>query len=934
VLKGYGKKAQEFAVENMISPADIATLALKVKNMVPAGMLTYSGGLNEGEDAEIARMRENDRPNPPPKHFDLGGWVLNNTAIQDLLKNSINTSDTSAGKSYPLGSSFMADLLSRLPVSSLINNGSTDSQATPVTPTPTSTGPTANWSRPATPQNPADVLVPTYNSDVKTPIVRAEGSPETGETGAAYGNPAMLAAGEKMRARKMLEQFDKKKQTEPVMRDPTEAEALAGPSLSATSGMAPREDRLSLLPRYSKEQGVVAPKWVEDAANAVAAPVHAYRHGNIGPEEAMNVAMNVMGGGMGTSAAAKTPVGPGTLGMFLGKASKTYNPAAEALLLKLEKEGVPPQEIYRITQEKFGHPYGRSPMDQQIKYEISDQGASFKPLANERTVQPDKYGRSSLDAGAPYSRLGEVYHHPELQAAHPDLMKKTFVGLENTPEVSGAAMFDTYNLNTVPTAMDKFVGMISGSRPGLKRGQKIHVSGPDEATRKQVLTHELDHFSQNLNKDWEGGSSLGLARESYPDLMHAGMEERLKPIDFMDFAKDFKKQNPDQAKNMSVANMVEQYQEKHVKPSNNNLAEYRNLHKQGYFGNESSNDLIRKADEHVAHDIYNRISGEAGARLSAARSNLSSKQLGETYPYEPNYFKTATDENLKDILHGPVTRAAGSPPTGERSYEKTARNDYEQFRKNVMENPDSDIEFELRAAPRPSNALAEDMKGTNLQKVPPRTYFYNDADLNKKGWTATEGKNKGAIIVAAKESDDPKKIRSKVNTMGHELHHRRVGEVGEENMPLHPAWPFSGIPPEKQDSIYNPRWKLEEVMNAFVPARTPNAENHPTDISSMHWGRRANRKAQEQIANLAGYEAMQKTGTPISQTAVGKAMLEKDPALLDYFYSQTSAGRPGGGVWDMHSAEYKRAITPSMKEKAAEMFKKWLVSRGINTVNR
>ena len=35
------------------------------------------------------------------------------------------------------------------------------------------------------------------------PVPRAEGSPETGETGAAYGNPAMLAAGEKMRARKL-----------------------------------------------------------------------------------------------------------------------------------------------------------------------------------------------------------------------------------------------------------------------------------------------------------------------------------------------------------------------------------------------------------------------------------------------------------------------------------------------------------------------------------------------------------------------------------------------------------------------------------------------------------------------------------------------------------------------------------------------------------
>ena len=545
-----------------------------------------------------------------------------------------------------------------------------------------------NWAPPvARVEQP--VIVPTNNPNIAAPVVRdnpyamptdpvprAEGSPETGETGAAYGNPAMLAAGEKMRARKALEQVDRadKKRIDDVldranMRRHT-PETIGGPlsdgpkTLDEAAGLDPKVDRSTFLP-YSKKEGWHVPSAAADLMKLATASDPRYSH-LMQPEDAVPLAMNIMGGGMGASMATRA-AGPGTLGMFLGKAGKTYNPAAEARLLKLEKEGATPQEIYRITQEEFGHPYGRSPLDQQIKYEISDQGASFTPLANERTVQPDKYGRSSLYAGAPYSRVQDVYHHPELKAAHPDLMKKTFLGLENTPEVSGAAMFNTYNVETVPTAMDKFVGMISGSRPGVKRGQKIHVSGPDNATRKQVLTHELDHFSQNLNKGWEGGSSLSLAREKYPDLMHAGMEERLKPIDFMDFAKDLKKQKPDQAKNMSVADMVEYYQEKHVKPSNKNLAEYRNLHKQGYFGNESSNNIIRNADTHVAAGIYHRISGEAGARLAAHRSNLSSKQLGETYPYEPNYFKTATDENLKDILRGPVTRAKGSPKEGERS---------------------------------------------------------------------------------------------------------------------------------------------------------------------------------------------------------------------------------------------------------------------------
>jgi hypothetical protein len=71
----FGLKARDFMVENMISPTDIATMVLKVKRMVPAGALTYSGGLNEGEDEQIAKMREAARQQQPqlPQRFAQGG---------------------------------------------------------------------------------------------------------------------------------------------------------------------------------------------------------------------------------------------------------------------------------------------------------------------------------------------------------------------------------------------------------------------------------------------------------------------------------------------------------------------------------------------------------------------------------------------------------------------------------------------------------------------------------------------------------------------------------------------------------------------------------------------------------------------------------------------------------------------------------------------
>jgi hypothetical protein len=779
---------------------------------------------------------------------------------------------------------------------------------------------------------------------IMDPILRAEGSPETGETGAAYGNPAMLAAGEKMRARKMLEQFDKKK--EPVMRDPTEAEAYSGArgprTLEEAAGLDPNvTDRTQIIPAWSKEKGWTNSQAGVDLAKLITASNPQNSH-LMQPEDAMPSAMSIMGGGMGASSAAKVG-GPGMTGMFIGPSSRMWRKKAIDTAEKMETEGRTPEEIWAATKS------ARAPWDNQWRQRISDVSMKMTgekiPHENPLAVVGDRIVAPFVDS---YRDVKNLIKTGSLDPW--DANKSSFSSQRQEPR-------PVLGPKDVPLTQQVSWPRLQNAYPGLLESMVIHS---DRSVPAQSGYHKTRNVATEVApKDWKVSkqSVLGMGKNLYEP---AGLfASRLKPgegdwdaksviahegmHDIQDKEGFGSGANPDNVQHYfpnEYAATRHQYQLDAPAPSTlDKFLENRKTLKTMLPATKREN-ALRRAEKDAAYDTYQRVGGEAEARLVQAEKNMTQNELNKQYPYDPAYFKTQTGVDIDRVInHAPpsvqyLNRAAGSPPTGERSYEKTAREDYEQFRKNVMENPDSDIEFELRAAPRPSNALAEDMKGTNLQKVPPRTYFYNDADLNKKGWTATEGKNKGSIIVAAKESDDPKKIRSKVNTMGHELHHRRVGEVGEENMPLHPTWLSGGIPPEKQNSIYNPRWKLEEVMNAFVPARTPNAENHPTDISSMHWGRRPNRETQEQIANLAGYEAMQKTGTPISQTAVGKAMLEKDPALLDYFYSQTSAGRPGGGVWDMYSPEYKQAITPSMKEKAAEMFKKWLVSHGINTVNR
>lgn len=61
-------------------------------------------------------------------------------------------------------------------------------------------------------------------------------------------------------------------------------------------GMVPMEERLSILPRYSPTQGLIAPQFVYDLAKAISAPITAARGYQVTPEESVNFAMNAFGG--------------------------------------------------------------------------------------------------------------------------------------------------------------------------------------------------------------------------------------------------------------------------------------------------------------------------------------------------------------------------------------------------------------------------------------------------------------------------------------------------------------------------------------------------------------------------------------------------------------------------------------------------------------
>jgi len=61
-------------------------------------------------------------------------------------------------------------------------------------------------------------------------------------------------------------------------------------------GMVPMEERLSILPRYSSTQGLIAPQFIYDLARAVSSPITAMRGQQVSPEETLNTALSTFGG--------------------------------------------------------------------------------------------------------------------------------------------------------------------------------------------------------------------------------------------------------------------------------------------------------------------------------------------------------------------------------------------------------------------------------------------------------------------------------------------------------------------------------------------------------------------------------------------------------------------------------------------------------------
>ena len=289
-----------------------------------------------------------------------------------------------------------------------------------------------------------------------------------------------------------LRLFYEKRQKLPdgVVADTGQLDGVYDPTVAGeterTFGMKPREDRLSILPRYSREEGLVAPQFIYDAAKAITAPSVAARGYEVSPDEALNLAMNVAGGGFGASTAMRNPTGKGgkDLGMFVGQKSNTWDMDKYDMALKMDKAGIDPAEINRYTG------YYKNPASNVWSQEIPD--ASAKIVGK----MPDAVGDTVP--------LGDIVRHENLFYAYPDM--------KNIPVTRQAGAGASYYPDT----------------NSISVGTEII----DPITQLKVLLHEAQHAIQKKEHFPRGTNKSEMESFVTPEM--AKINERLGELFYSD----------------------------------------------------------------------------------------------------------------------------------------------------------------------------------------------------------------------------------------------------------------------------------------------------------------------------------------------------------------------------------------------------------------
>jgi hypothetical protein len=322
----------------------------------------------------------------------------------------------------------------------------------------------------------------------------------------------------------------------------------------------------------------------------------------------------------------------GGAGIFAGKGAKTADVVKMAQAEKMLSSGVDPASVWKQTGWANG-------ADGKMRFEISDNSAN--PLSQTK----DKVAVDYLQMGGGLSmypsKIGKALDHANLYSGYPELADIR-TSLMNVKK-NGA-----YSKN------DGHGEIIETSFAHNKNG---FLDDPQDA--KSTTLHELQHAIQQREGFAKGGSPESFVQQKDAELARDALAWRRELLS--------EKAKYPNADTIALENkLIEQYQKQGAMdwvPSRDarELATQPDVLFSQHYPNAEGGysdleklvkayGLDKRTSPYTPNEAYQRLAGEAEARLTQYRMALTPEERLAQYPYDPEYFRKATGVNINDLI--------------------------------------------------------------------------------------------------------------------------------------------------------------------------------------------------------------------------------------------------------------------------------------------
>lgn len=273
------------------------------------------------------------------------------------------------------------------------------------------------------------------------------------------------------------------------------------------------------------------------------------------------------------------PFVPSLAGTFIGKGSKVWDAVKADEAIKLEKAGVTPEEIWKKTGTVRG-------ADGKLRQEISDANSIMQPI--------NENGSISL-------KSNNVIKHDDLFKSYPDLAEiRISKGRENyySPEMNHI------KLNKINKSLENQSLYDAKTNKIYSEAEKLEKQGLLTPEKELELQTRLDNLDSNFNF----GSEISTFDKpaALHELQHViqqneGFAKGGAPEDMKEYALNMLRRDVASGEIGSINQAME---------------------------------MLPAAQ----HNAYNRLAGEAEARLTSARQNLSPEQRLQYFPYSQGQY--------------------------------------------------------------------------------------------------------------------------------------------------------------------------------------------------------------------------------------------------------------------------------------------------------